>query len=68
MLNSQHQEFRLHTFLEMWKQSALEAAEDPEVELMERTTVFLKFAVGIGVIDVDVTEPKYRKQQLCLES
>ena len=53
MLNSHYQELKLHNFLEMRKQSALEAALEPEGGLMERTAMVLKFTAGIGVIDVD---------------
>jgi hypothetical protein len=38
----------------MRKQSTLEAAEEPEGELMERTTKVLKFIAGFRVIDVDI--------------
>lgn len=38
----------------MRKQSALEAAVEPEGELMERTAMFLKFTAGTGITDVDI--------------
>lgn len=38
----------------MWKQSALEAAVEPEGDITEMTAMVLKFTVEIGVIDVDI--------------
>jgi hypothetical protein len=48
----------------MRKQSALEAAVEPEGELVERSVMVLKFTAGIGTL----IQTKCRKQQLDLES
>ena len=40
--------------IEIQKQSTLEAAEEPHGELTERTTMVLKLAEGLGVIDVGI--------------
>jgi hypothetical protein len=49
-LNLQHQELMLDDLIDIWKQSILVEAEEPEPEPKERTVAILKFTRDLDLL------------------